>query len=369
MSTQDDGGTNHDNTFHPTKYQTAFAGGMAGLVSRFFIAPLDVIKIRLQLQIHSLSEPSAASTVNIRAQRDAVYKGVWPTFRSILKEEGVTAFWKGNISAEVMYVGYGTIQFGTYATLHKYLLEGNKPSPKTTTTAKVKEKGIIGIESFVAGAISGGAATLFTYPFDLLRTRFAAQGNDKVYASIFNSVRSIHRDEGLKGFFRGSSAAVAQIVPNMGFFFACYEIFHPFIASLPFFAQKDTGSDKEQAKASKLTQLAPFSTADALTGTMASLTSKTLIFPLDTVRKRLQVQGPTRTRYVQGERMPEYSGILKTMAKIVREQGFLKLYRGLGITLIKAAPASAVTMWVYEGVLRELGELEGKTRERGRGLV
>ncbi|KAI5306243.1 mitochondrial thiamine pyrophosphate transporter [Ascosphaera pollenicola] len=364
MSTQDDGRTDGSTShFHPTKYQTAFAGGMAGLVSRFFIAPLDVIKIRLQLEVHSLSEASTA-------QHGRAYKGIWATVRTLLKEEGVTAFWKGNISAEMMYVGYGTVQFGTYATLHKYLLEGNKPTPTTTTTAKVKEKGIIGVESFIAGSVSGCAATLSTYPFDLLRTRFAAQGNDKVYLSIFNSIKSIHRDEGLMGFFRGSSAAVAQIVPYMGFFFACYEMLHPSISSFSFFAQNSHhDSDEKPSKPSTLARLSPFSTADALTGTVASVTSKTLVFPLDIVRKRLQIQGPTRTRYVVGEKMPEYAGIFNTIKKIVRHQGFFNLYRGLGITLIKAAPASAVTMWVYEGVLRELGELEGKRREKGKSLV
>lgn len=60
------------------------AGGTAGLISRFCIAPLDVVKIRLQLQIHSLSDPASHRTVV-----GPVYKGTLPTLRAIAREEGI----------------------------------------------------------------------------------------------------------------------------------------------------------------------------------------------------------------------------------------------------------------------------------------
>jgi solute carrier family 25 thiamine pyrophosphate transporter 19 len=43
---------------------------------------------------------------------------------------------------------------------------------------------------------------------------------------------------------------------------------------------------------------------------------------------------------------------------ILRTQGVRGLYRGLTVSLLKAAPASAVTMWTYERVLRILQEME-----------
>ena len=59
------------------------AGAIAGLISRFCIAPLDVLKIRLQLQIHSLSDP-----LDI-VRRKSRY-GTAATFTRILRDEGVT---------------------------------------------------------------------------------------------------------------------------------------------------------------------------------------------------------------------------------------------------------------------------------------
>ena len=68
-----------------TKRQVVLAGGIAGLISRFCIAPLDVVKIRLQLQIHSLSDPISHQGVN-----GPIYKGTLSTMRAIVKQEGIT---------------------------------------------------------------------------------------------------------------------------------------------------------------------------------------------------------------------------------------------------------------------------------------
>lgn len=68
-----------------TKRQVVLAGGIAGLISRFCIAPLDVVKIRLQLQIHSLSDPFSPSILN-----GPVYKGTLSTMRAIVRHEGIT---------------------------------------------------------------------------------------------------------------------------------------------------------------------------------------------------------------------------------------------------------------------------------------
>lgn len=80
-----------------------------------------------------------------------------------------------------------------------------------------------GVTNFVAGAAAGAAATIFTYPLDLLRTRFALQGNTVVYKSIMQAVSSIYRTEnGLLGFYKGLGPALLQIVPYMGIMFQAY---------------------------------------------------------------------------------------------------------------------------------------------------
>ncbi len=278
------------------------------------IAPLDVIKIRLQLQIHSLSDP-----LSVRGVHGPVYKGTFGTLRQILQEEGITGLWKGNIPAELMYLTYGSVQFSAYKYMSRVLED--IPSPYTPPSS---------VASFVSGATAGAAATTVTYPLDLLRTRFAAQGTDRVYTSLIASVRQISLQEGPKGFFRGLTAGVSQIVPYMGLFFASYEALKPITANSPI--------------------PLPFGSSDAVAGIIASVLSKTAVYPLDTTRKRLQVQGPTRARYVH-RNIPTYSGVISTLLHIWRHEGRRGMYRGLTVSLLKAAPTSAVTMWTYERVM------------------
>jgi Mitochondrial carrier protein len=67
-----------------TRAQVILSGALAGLVSRFVVAPLDVVKIRLQLQSHSLSDPLSAKITG------PTYKGTVGTLRRILRDEGLT---------------------------------------------------------------------------------------------------------------------------------------------------------------------------------------------------------------------------------------------------------------------------------------
>ncbi|KUJ08385.1 mitochondrial thiamine pyrophosphate carrier 1 [Mollisia scopiformis] len=303
-----------------SKTQVVIAGAVAGLIARFVIAPLDVVKIRLQLQTHSLSDPLSQQDL----KGSPIYKGTLPTLRHILRDEGITGLWKGNIPAELMYVAYSAIQFTTYrsVTLGLQSAFGEHRLPAAA-------------ESFIAGASAGAVSTTATYPLDLLRTRFAAQGRERIYTSLAASIREIAKNEGPRGFFQGLGAGVGQIIPYMGIFFATYETLRKPMSSL---------------------QL-PFGSGEAMAGVLASLVSKTAVFPLDLVRKRLQVQGPTRAKYVH-KNIPVYKGVIRTLQSILKKEGTRGLYRGLTVSLFKAAPASAVTMWTYERVLRVMMDME-----------
>lgn len=122
----------------------------------------------------------------------------------------------------------------------------------------------------------------------------------------------------------------------MGLFFATYEALRIPLSSLSL----------------------PFDSSHAAAGVLASVIAKTGVFPLDLVRKRLQVQGPTRSRYIH-RNIPEYKGVTAAIGTILRKEGLKGLYRGLTVSLVKAAPASAITMWTYEKVLHGLEGVEG----------
>ncbi|PKS11997.1 hypothetical protein jhhlp_001293 [Lomentospora prolificans] len=317
-----------------SKWQTVVAGSTAGLVSRFVVAPLDVIKIRLQLQSHSLSDPLSLKKL---PPGSPIYKGLVRTARDIVRDEGFTALWKGNVPAEIMYMVYSAAQFTAYRATAEAIrpyLGDSKRNPHIETQI-----------SWIAGTAAGLAGTTASYPLDLLRTRFAAQGKDRVYKSFFRSFGEIYRDEGMKGFFRGIVPTLLNAGPGMGIYFLTYEAIRP----------PDVRKGEDDSK--RVIPRMPWGFDKFLAGSASSFIAKTAVFPFDIVRKRMQVQGPTRGRYIH-KNIPEYTSTLGAIRTILATEGFRGMYRGLFVTLLKHAPSSGVTLWVYENTLRGLIKLD-----------
>ncbi|KAB1264816.1 Mitochondrial thiamine pyrophosphate carrier [Camelus dromedarius] len=141
-----------------SNFEVAVAGSVSGLVTRALISPLDVIKIRFQLQIERLS----------RRDPSAKYYGILQAGRQILQEEGPTAFWKGHIPAQLLSIGYGAVQFLSFELLTELVHR-----------ASVRDARDFSVH-FVCGGLSACVATLAVHPVDVLRTRFAAQGEPRV---------------------------------------------------------------------------------------------------------------------------------------------------------------------------------------------
>ncbi|KAI8322605.1 mitochondrial carrier [Martensiomyces pterosporus] len=300
-----------------TSVENAFCGATAGLVSRAVVAPFDVVKITLQLETQRRSYGIL--------QAD----GVLSCAKRIVGKEGMRGLFKGNLSAEYLYLTYGAVQFLAFGVIEDALSRASGVPKK--------------MRSFVGGALAGAVATTATYPLDLLRTRFVAQEmSSQVYTSILGAVAKIHKEEGLRGFYRGLWPACLQIMPYMGIVFTSYDVL---------------ATGYQWMRRNVLTSNAHFLSGldvvqDAVVGGAAAVIGKTSVYPLDLVRKRLQVQGPQLAKYAHGA-IPVYSGMTSALAYIVRQEGLFALFRGLTPALIKAAPASAAVFFVF-GRTRDL---------------
>ncbi|KAI9313709.1 mitochondrial carrier domain-containing protein [Dichotomocladium elegans] len=287
--------------------ETAACGGLAGMAARFVISPLDVVKIRLQIQAEL--QPNSSNK----------YKGLTHAFRVIASEEGIRGFFKGNMSAEYLYVSYGISQLFAYHHFDVFFESKLASSPR----------------AFVCGMLAGSFATAVTYPFDLLRTRFAIQGQKKIYTTVGHAIADIYRMEGMCGFYRGLIPSITQIMPYMGIMFLSYDAFCSTFAML-----RENGILDPDRKLTHAT----------IAGSMAGALSKAGVFPLDVVRKRLQVQGPHRNKYIISS-IPRYSNKTSTLScliTIARTEGTRALYKGLTPGLLKAAPSSAAYFLVFE---------------------
>lgn len=176
------------------------AGAFAGIVARMLTAPFDVLKIRFQL-----------STLGF-ARSTSLLSAV----QSIVKEEGITALWKGNVPALFLWVSYSMVQFATYGWLKNKLASQHGESSKHAVFDKVSD-------TFLAGSIASTMATVSTYPFDIMRTQFAIQGKVKRYPTMLSFVTHTLRSKGFPGLFTGLGPAIISITPYMGLNFALYE--------------------------------------------------------------------------------------------------------------------------------------------------
>ncbi|KAG0044671.1 mitochondrial thiamine pyrophosphate transporter, partial [Gryganskiella cystojenkinii] len=387
-----------------TKAETVFCGSTAGVISRFVIAPLDVVKIRLQIQTQrkdlptvlrrkvkadgATSEPAptrigthggTTATTTARASVQPKYKGMFSGMAMIAREEGIRGLWKGNMAAEYLYLTYGGIQFLVYQQTKALLSRTADLAAQKAKTSPILGSqsfwapaqlltslaGSSTVQSFVSGATAGIMATACTYPFDLLRTRFAIQRDVKVYTGVIQAFRHILKQDGIQGYYRGMTPALIQVIPYMGVMFGSYDTLKQAASWLKAKARVNESSSSQSAtlgsQRKTMTQVLS-GLEDMFCGAMSGVISKTAVYPLDMVRKRLQIQGSEQQKVNQGvfsaqpantlqavkstsEALP--TTVWKCMVHIVKNEGYLALYKGLLPGILKAAPASAVTFLVF----------------------
>lgn len=273
------------------------AGAIAGTSSRLVIAPLDVLKIRFQVQ---------SATRGLYQ-----YTHMSSALRSIVSTEGARALWKGNTSAMLMVTPYASLQLAVFYQLRQAEIITREPW-----------------SSLSIGAVSAMLATVCTYPLDLLRTRFAAQSEPRHYLNLRHATQLIYARDGMRGFYAGLQPTLLEIVPYISLHFALYE------------------AGKSAVLRSQKRDHLRVHESLAL-GAASGTSSKLLTLPLDNAKKLMQVE-----RQFSGVGI--YRGIAHVLYTVWQREGMRGLFRGVAPSLVKAAPNSALTFSVYEAAKRFL---------------
>ncbi|KAF5738714.1 mitochondrial thiamine pyrophosphate carrier isoform X1 [Tripterygium wilfordii] len=307
----------------------ATAGAIAGGISRTVTSPLDVIKIRFQVQL----EPTSSwAVVRGNISGPSKYTGMLQATKDIFREEGLPGFWRGNVPALLMVMPYTAIQF---AVLNKI---------KTFASGSSKTDDHIHLSpylSYVSGALAGCAATVGSYPFDLLRTVLASQGEPKVYPTMRAAFIDIIRARGFRGLYAGLTPTLVEIIPYAGLQFGTYDTFKRWAmawnrhhSSIP----SSVGTDDS------LSSFQLF-----VCGLAAGTCAKLVCHPLDVVKKRFQIEGlPRHPKYGARVEQHAYKNMIDALRRIVVAEGWAGLYKGIVPSTVKAAPAGAVTFVAYE---------------------
>lgn len=338
------------------QWHNVVAGAAAGAGARFFTAPLDLLKIRRQLQMNT---PAVAVPVAAKAPTSFSPFGMFQSMKRIVQTEGgLHSLFRGNLAATYLWIGYAAIQFSLYARTADFLTRIpdsapilQLPVPLQTTPLQRPVQlasdlfSSIGSNptavAFCAGATAGSVATLATYPFDICRTAFASQktlsqGTKSI--STFFQLAMKDNPQPLRTVFAGSGPAILGIVPYMGLNFALYDYL---------------------VRQSDRVKVSDAGTAGAISGGV----SKFVVYPLDTVKKRLQAQA-FDSFWGQKDIITnqyQYKNMMDCGSKIFKEEGLAAFYRGLVPTVIKTMTATSLTFAIFQMTKNSLESLHDWT--------
>ncbi|KAI9374493.1 mitochondrial carrier domain-containing protein [Aspergillus egyptiacus] len=175
------------------------AGGTAGACQVIFTNPLEIVKIRLQVQ------GEIAKSVEGAPRRSALW---------IVKNLGLVGLYKGASACLLRDVPFSAIYFPTYSHLKSDFFG----------ESRTHKLGVI--QLLTAGAIAGMPAAYLTTPCDVIKTRLQveARKGEKSYTGLRHCAATIWRDEGFKAFFKGGPARILRSSPQFGFTLAAYEV-------------------------------------------------------------------------------------------------------------------------------------------------
>lgn len=148
------------NNFKDLHY--AMAGAISSCLTRFLCQPLDILKIRFQLQVEPINKHSMQSK----------YHSIPQAIALIYREEGFRAFWKGHVPTQLIAVTFGIMQFWSFERTHKMFTDMGMNEHQSM---------------FCSGAIGGSLGILVVNPIDVIRTRLISQDHyNKGYTTLRN---------------------------------------------------------------------------------------------------------------------------------------------------------------------------------------
>lgn len=229
---------------------------------------------------------------------------------------------------------------------------------------------LLGTKTSAAGAAAGITSKLIVQPLDLIRTRMQTQtgtGSAKEYRGLLHAVRSVIRQEGFLGLYTGLTPNLLGSGVGYGVYFTVYKHSKRVWGSV--FSDQDdlrtTGRSEGQesslssSSSSKTSsfgsqqRLSPF--AHLMCAATAGVATSLCTNPIWIVKTRLQLQN----RDLAKDSARRYTGMINAWTRIVREEGPLTLYRGVGPSLWLVS-TSAIQFMLYEELRNFVaGQVEG----------
>ncbi|KAF8531276.1 mitochondrial carrier [Gautieria morchelliformis] len=179
------------------------AGGTAGGCQVVFTNPLEIVKIRLQVQGEAAKAEGAVP-------RGAIH---------IVKQLGLLGLYRGASACLLRDIPFSAIYFPAYSHLKRDLFHEGYNGKKLSF-----------FETLGSAAAAGMPAAYLTTPADVVKTRLQveARKGQTTYKGLGDAFIKIYREEGPKALFKGGLARVLRSSPQFGFTLVAYEYLHKY---------------------------------------------------------------------------------------------------------------------------------------------
>lgn len=281
--------------------------------------------------------------------------------RDIYAQQGVRGLFQGHSATLLRIFPYAGIKFLAYEQVRAVII----PSQAHETPGR----------RFVSGSLAGMVSVFFTYPLEVIRVRLAFETRQQQRETLGSICRKIYNEvppptvhnpsnpvsavaatvsetvaprSGVANFFRGFSPTMLGMVPYAGASFLAHDSMSdimrwPLLA--PYTTLPHTSREESDTSTHKPAQLRYW--AELGSGGFAGFVSQTLSYPLEVIRRRMQVGGVVG----DGHRL----SIAEVANRIFMEKGWRGFFVGLTIGYVKVVPMAAVSFYVYERAKFYLG--------------
>jgi len=279
------------------------AGGISAAISKTAVAPIERVKLLLQVQ-------HVSKQIAVENQ----YKGMVDCFVRIPKEQGFLAFWRGNMANVIRYFPTQALNFAFKDKYKQVFLGG---VDKKTQFMRYF------LGNLASGGAAGATSLCFVYPLDFARTRLAADvgkaGAEREFSGLGNCLTKIFKSDGLIGLYRGFGVSVQGIIIYRASYFGFYDTARGMLPD-----PKNT----------------PFLVSWAIAQTVTTVAG-IISYPFDTVRRRMMMQS--------GRADKMYKNTMDCWGKIYKTEGGKAFFKGAFSNVLRGT-GGALVLVLYDEI-------------------
>ncbi|XP_074084476.1 ADP/ATP translocase 4 [Macrotis lagotis] len=279
------------------------AGGIAAAVSKTAVAPIERVKLLLQVQ---------ASSKQISPE--AQYKGIVDCLVRIPREQGFFSFWRGNLANVIRYFPTQALNFAFKDKYKQIFMSG---------VNKDKQFWRWFLANLASGGAAGATSLCVVYPLDFARTRLGADigkgPEERQFKGLGDCILKIAKSDGITGLYQGFGVSVQGIIVYRASYFGSYDTIKGLLPN-----PKETPF------------LVSFFIAQVVT-----TCSGILSYPFDTVRRRMMMQS--------GESERQYQGTIDCFMKIYQHEGTKAFFRGAFSNVLRGT-GGALVLVLYDKI-------------------